>query len=104
MHQLCCGLFHSIREYNPATDFFKSPELDSFHKSLDAEMKRIKAVAAVLTHPKRAEPIMEYEGEMLWKKGLLGSHSPQSLVDTMVFMSWLHFALISSAEHKSLCF
>ena len=57
--------------------FFKSPELASFRKSLDAEMKRIKAIAAVLIHPKRAEPILEYEEEMLWKKGLLGSHSLQ---------------------------
>ena len=58
-------------------------------------MKKIKADAAVLTHPKMAEPILEYEEEMFWKKGLQGSHSPQSLVDTMAFMSGLYFALRS---------
>lgn len=41
---------------------------------------------------------------MLWSKNLLGSHSPQSLVDTIVFMSGLYFVLRSSDEHRNLHF
>ena len=54
--------------------------------------------------PKRAKPISESEEEMLWKKGILGSHSPQALVDTMVFMAGLYFALYSGDEHRRLTF
>ena len=67
-------------------------------------MKRIKADSAVPTHPKRAESILDFEEDILRNKGLLGSHSPQSLVDTMVFMSGLYFALRSGDEHRNLRF
>ena len=102
--QLCCGLLCSIREYNPTIDFFKGPEFSSFCKTLDAQMKRIKAKACVQIHPKRVEPILECEEEILRKRGLLGSHSPQSLVDTRVFMAGLYFALRSGDKHRNLRF
>ena len=104
LHQLCCGILRAIREYNHSIDFFKDPAFASFRKTLDAEMKRLKADAAVPITPKRVEAILDHEEEVLWKKGLLGSHSPQSLVDTMVFMSGLYFALQSGDEHRNLHF
>ena len=35
-------------------------------------------------------------------KGLLGSHSPQALVDTMVVLNRLYFALSSGSEYRQL--
>ena len=51
---------------------------------------------------KKAKPLTTEEEELLWMKGLLGSGSPQALVDTMVVMNGIYFALRSGSEHHQL--
>ena len=50
---------------------------------------------------KQAEPILPEE-EHMWKTGVLGAHTPQSLLDTMVCMCGLYFALCSGQEHRNI--
>ena len=52
---------------------------------MDAEMKRLQA-AGLGSKCKQAEPLTREEVEILWEKGPLGDASPQSLVDTMLFL------------------
>ena len=49
---------------------------------------------------KQAEPILpEEEKEQMWKTGVLGAHTPQPLLDTMVYMCGLYFG---GQEHRNL--
>ena len=87
----------------PAIDFFKDPEFADFRCLLDPEMKRLQA-AGKGTKKKQAEPLTIQEEEFLWQKGFLGDHTPQVLLDTIIFMNGLNFTLRSGKEHRQLRF
>ena len=72
-----------------------------FVKTLDAEMKRLKA-GGLGVHTTQAEPITPDKEELLWSKNLLGAHSPQTLLDTLVYLCGMYFALRSVKEHRDL--
>ena len=85
----------------PGLDFFKDPEFVDFRKSLDAEMKRLQQLGVGSTR-KQAETLTEAEEDSLWEKGLLGDHTPQTLLDTIIFYNGYYFALRSGREHRQL--
>ena len=102
LHHLCCGVMRYLRECGRHDlDFFKDPAFAEFRGTLDAEMKRIQSLG-IGTKRRQAEPLTCEEEEMLWQTGQLGDHSPQTLVDTMVFMNGMYFALRSGGEHRNL--
>lgn len=62
---------------------FENPSFKLFQDSLDAEMKCLTLVdfgASV----KQAESFSDEQEEKLWALNLLGAHSPQVLLDTMI--------------------
>ena len=87
----------------PDIDFFKNPDFSDFRLTLDSEMKRLQR-KGLGSKRKQAEPLTEDEEEMLWKTGQLGDHTPQALVDTMLVMCGIYFALRSGQEHQVLRF
>ena len=66
-------------------------------------MKRLHS-KGIGVQKKQAEPFSVLEEDKLWNEGLLGMTSPQALLDTMIFMCRMYFALRSGKEHRDLQF
>ena len=99
---LCTGIVRYLRSNgHPSLDIFKDSAFAEFRSSLDAEMKRLQA-KGLGSKQRQAEPITEDEEDLLWEKGLLGDHTPDALLNTVVYMNGLYFALRSGKEHRNL--
>ena len=92
-------LRHVQNTLNANIDFFKDPEFAGFRGSLDAEMKRLQSKGLGSVH-RQAEAITEDEEELLWEEKILGDHSPQSLLNTIIYMNdlYLLYAVGTSTE------
>ena len=101
LHHLISGIQRHLRMNGKNVDLFKDPEFADMRVCLDSEMKRLQK-SGLGSKTKKAVPLTIDEEELLWSKGLLGSGSPQILVDTMLVMNGLYFALRSGSEHRQL--
>jgi hypothetical protein len=101
IRQLVLLLQMYLNENGRPVKFLSQSEFSSIPVVLDNVMKRGAQVGMGL-HVRKAEVISVQKEEILWSKGLLGCQSPQILLDTMVFLCGLHFALRSGDEHRQL--
>lgn len=98
LYSICCGLLRYVRERRPEVNFFRDSWVSQDSRWRNEETK--------ITWPwscfKQAEPLSVEEENSLWEQGLLGAHSPQTLLDAMLFLCGMNFALRSGQEHRSL--
>ena len=85
----------------PEIDFFKNDSFLEYRTSLDAEMKRLQSTG-LGSKRKQAEPLTLAEEEQLWRKNILGDHGPQALLNSVIYMVGLYFAVRSGDEHRQL--
>lgn len=79
LYQLCCGIMQYVRGKKPKINFFTDPDFDGFRRTLDGVMKKLQG-KGVGVNRKQAEPILPEEEKQMWKTGVLGAHTPQSLL------------------------
>ena len=78
LYQIVCGLQRYMRENGyPEIDFFSDAKFRYLKNVLDSRMKQLRK-DGVGTDKNQAEPISSEE-DLLWKKSLLGEHSPVAL-------------------------
>jgi hypothetical protein len=87
-----------IRETRPEVNLFKDPAFAGFQRTLDGDLKRLRSLGLGVKK-KQAKPISFEEENLLWERGL---GNPQALLDTVLFLYGIHFALRSGDEHRSL--
>ena len=101
LHHIIAGLQLHLQARGCLVDFFSDKEFTDFKLLLDAEMTRIQG-SGVGTKVRKAEIITVEEEELLWEKGILGDKTPQTLLDTIIFLCGLFFALCSGKKHRQL--
>ena len=76
-------------------------EFEKLKFTLDNTMKQ-RAASGVGNKPRKAEILTFTDEDLLWSLGLLGSHTLQVLLDTVVFQLGLTCSLHAGKEHRIL--
>ncbi|CAC5391905.1 unnamed protein product [Mytilus coruscus] len=100
-------LFSSIQGYyrhqkSSSINFFTDPEFLRARQVLDAVMKERATEGLSANTRKQADVISVDEETSLYDKGILGVDNPQQLLDTLLYLCGLHFALRGGTEHRRL--
>ncbi|VDI68006.1 Hypothetical predicted protein [Mytilus galloprovincialis] len=83
-------------------NFFTDPEFLRARQVLDAIMKERATEGLGANARKQADMISVDEETSLYDKGILGVDNPQQLLDTLLYLCGLHFALRGGTEHRRL--
>jgi len=103
LYQICCGLLRHLRINCNQSDVnsLDNREFQQFQSTLDAKMKRLNATGKHI-EKWQAQVIKASDEDYPWSLSLLGEHSPQVLLDRIVYMVGLYFALRSGNKHRRL--
>jgi hypothetical protein len=102
LHGLVCAIQRYLKiQCGKNFRFFNDDLFSKLRTSLDTVMKE-RSAAGIGVHSKRAEVITLDEEDQLWSKNILGDGNGKQLVETLVYLLGLHFALRGGQEHRRL--
>lgn len=81
--------------------FLDDPAFLRLRNTLDNRMKDLAKVGCVAPRVQAEEIGIEKE-DYLWDQGVLGDSTPRQLVNTLLYMVGVHFALRAGNEHRNL--
>ena len=99
LHHLVCGIMLYLRQSgNPKVNFFKGC---CFCRLSYISWCQNENSSSIGSKRKQAKPLT-LEEKQLWNKKVLGDHNPHALLNTMIFMVGMYFALRSGDEHRQI--
>ena len=101
LHGMVASIQHCLKGKKTIVSLFNDDKFSFLRDALDAMMKESASDGLGLTK-KQGEVITLDEEEQLWSKGVLGDSNPQQLLDTIVYLFGIHFALTGGSEHRRL--
>lgn len=86
---------------NPKLDILNMQAFSGFKEVLDKEMERLETKGIVRERP-ATEVFTEEMEEIFWQKNLLGGHSPQILLRTILYLNSKNFGINNAETHRKL--
>ena len=102
LYGLVCGIqTYQKTQCGKNFHFFDDDLFSKLRSCLDAVMKE-RSAAGIGLMCKRAEVIRIDEENHMWASNILGDENGKQLVETLVYLFGLHFALHGGKEHRRL--
>jgi len=101
LFEIIASLQHYMRQRNRKINLFDGQSFTGLNNVLDAKMKLL-AQKGIGIQKRQAKVITEEQEEKLWQLKILGTDTPQQLLDTLIYVLGLNFALRAGQEHRNL--
>ena len=101
LYEIIVSIQHYMRQNGKFISLLDDNEFAKLRQILDAKMKAL-AKTGLGSTKKQAKVISEEQEEEMWKKGVLGTNTPQKLINTLLYHFGLNFALRAGQEHRNL--
>ena len=104
LYQLFSGLLRHMRTVNPNAPNFLDKSNHTFrklHNVIDNLFKEL-SKEGVATQTKHTEIVTKEEESLLWSTGVLGLHTPKSLLNAVFYCNGKNFCLRGGQEHREL--
>ncbi len=104
LYLLFSSLLRYMRSKKPECPNILSKDchlFDGLHNTLDGLFRKLRS-EGVGSSSKNAEPFTKEEENTLWKDGIMGTHSPQSLLNAIFFYNGKRCCLRGGEEHRNL--
>ena len=105
LYQLLTGLLRQMKDVAPgALNFLDKRDLHlkPLHNSLDSLFRNLRT-RNIGTSVQHTEIFTKEEEQMLWDTGVLGTSTPQSLLNAVFYMNGKSFCLRGGEDYRRLC-
>ncbi|XP_021360810.1 zinc finger MYM-type protein 2-like [Mizuhopecten yessoensis] len=101
LYELIISIQHYFRQNGRFVNILDDTEFAGLRGVLDARMKNL-AKQGLGINKKQAEIITEEQEQLMWEKGVLGTDTPEKLLNTLVYQLGLNLSLRAGQEHRNL--